>query len=73
MKWAHDMVLASMREIFACFEGGSSEVKRERRALIAQTDGNIEVRPVLPVDDSAPVECNPTCIEMSLPRIASQD
>lgn len=43
MKWAHDMVLTSMREIFACFEGGSSEVKRERRALIAQTDNNIEV------------------------------
>lgn len=48
MKWAHDMVLASMREIFACFEGGSSEVKRERRALVAQTDGNIEVRHVIP-------------------------
>lgn len=43
MKWAHDMVLTSMREIFACFEGGSSEVKRERRALIAQTDNSIEV------------------------------
>lgn len=43
MEWAHDMVLTSMREIFACFEGGSSEVKRERRALIAQTDNNIEV------------------------------
>lgn len=42
MKWAHDMVLTSMREIFACFEGGSSEVKRERRALVAQTDSNIE-------------------------------
>lgn len=42
MKWAHDMVLTSMREIFACFEGGSSEVKRERRALVAQTDNNIE-------------------------------
>lgn len=48
MKWAHDMVLASMREIFACFEGGSSEVKRERRALVAQTDGNIEVRHFTP-------------------------
>lgn len=44
MKWAHDMVLTSMREIFACFEGGSSEVKRERRALVAQTDSSIEVR-----------------------------
>ncbi|CAB1114177.1 unnamed protein product [Ectocarpus sp. CCAP 1310/34] len=43
MEWAHDMVLTSMREIFACFEGGSSEVKRERRALIAQTDNNIEL------------------------------
>eukprot|EP00752_Nemacystus_decipiens_P009956 g8879.t1 len=43
MKWAHDMVLTSMREIFACFEGGSSEVKRERRALIAQTDNSIEL------------------------------
>lgn len=46
MKWAHDMVLTSMREIFACFEGGSSEVKRERRALIAQTDHSIEVHHV---------------------------
>lgn len=43
MKWSHDMVLASMLEIFACFEGGSSEVKRERRALVAQTDSDIEV------------------------------
>lgn len=44
MKWAHDLILTSMREIFACFEGGSSEVKRERRALVVQTDSNIEVR-----------------------------
>lgn len=43
MKWAHDMILTSMREIFAFFEGGSSEVKRERRALVVQTDNNIEV------------------------------
>lgn len=43
MKWAHDMILQSMHEILACFEGGSSEVKRERRALIAQTDNSIEV------------------------------
>lgn len=43
MKWAQDMILTSMREIFSCFEGGSSEVKREWRALVAQTDSDIEV------------------------------
>lgn len=52
MKWAHDMVLTSMREIFACFEGGSSEVKRERRALVAQTDNSIEVRSFVAFESS---------------------
>lgn len=37
------MILNSMREIFSCFEGGSSEVKREWRALVSQTDSDIEV------------------------------
>lgn len=58
------MVLTSMREIFACFEGGSSEVKRERRALIAQTDNNIEVPAVASACTSGNtfvVRCDTVC------------
>lgn len=43
MAWAHDTILTSMREIYACFEGGSSDVKREWRMLVSQTDSDIEV------------------------------
>lgn len=43
MKWAYDTILTSMRDIYACFEGGSSDVKREWRMLVAQTDNDIEV------------------------------
>lgn len=43
MKWAHNTILTSMHDIYACFEGGSSEVKREWRTLVTQTDSDIEV------------------------------
>ena len=43
MKWSQNMIMTSLREIFAYFEGGSSDVKREWRALVAHTDSAIEV------------------------------
>ncbi|CAM9228493.1 unnamed protein product, partial [Choristocarpus tenellus] len=42
MKMFHDHIMCSMKEIYSCFMDGSSEVKREWRSLVGQTDSSVE-------------------------------